>query len=226
MLSNVNDKAILFAVIFWTISFLYTALQIWKLSRRRRRYDIEPKMKNNQPNDNSQRVPIFYESSNIEFDEVEVGYSHKEKVGHCLNDNDLLIQPRRSLASSSHEDMERTISIDPKDAEKCFGRIVFLRVNGKACTIEQMPERIIDHDISIIGRELGCEIQISDQRISRRHARLTRCNGKIYIEDLNSTNGTRINGTFLLAGQKRELDKDSLVEIGFTAFRVFPPEKL
>ncbi len=224
MLSDVNDKAILFAVIFWTISFLYTVLQIWKLSRKRRHYDIEPKMKNEQPNDNSQRVQIFRESSNIEFGAVE--YSHKKEEGHCLNDNDLLIQPMYPSASSSHEDMERTISIDPQDAEKCFGRIVFLRINGKAYPTEQMPERIIDHDISIIGRELGCEIQISDQRISRWHARLTRCNGKIYIEDLNSTNGTRVNGTFLLAGQKMELDKDSFVEIGFTVFRVFPPEKL
>lgn len=179
------EKQIELAVIFLTISFLYTALQIWKLSRRRKHYDIVvPKMKIKQPNE------------------------------------------RYSLALSSHEDMERTISIDPKDVEKCFGRIAFLRINGKAYPTEQMPERIIDHDISIIGRGLGCDIQISDQMVSRRHARLTRCNGKIYIEDLNSTNGTRVNGTFLFAGQKMELDKDSFVEIGFTVFRVFPPEKL
>jgi hypothetical protein len=46
----------------------------------------------------------------------------------------------------------------------------------------------------IIGREEGSEIQLEDQRVSHRHALLRVRDGDITIEDMSSTNGTRVNG--------------------------------
>lgn len=43
--------------------------------------------------------------------------------------------------------------------------------------------------------------------VSRRHAQITLLNGALYIEDLNSTNGTRING-FQLTPRQRYLLRD------------------
>lgn len=45
-----------------------------------------------------------------------------------------------------------------------------------------------------IGREEGNSIQLNDERISRYHLKLQSDNGKIVATDLESTNGTRING--------------------------------
>lgn len=45
-----------------------------------------------------------------------------------------------------------------------------------------------------IGREAGCDIVIADRQISRHHARLRLDTEGIYLEDLQSKNGTFYNG--------------------------------
>jgi hypothetical protein len=50
--------------------------------------------------------------------------------------------------------------------------------------------------------------------VSRRHARITHEDGTLYIEDLGSTNGTRINGFRLTANQKYRLRDGDEVELG------------
>jgi DNA-binding NtrC family response regulator len=46
----------------------------------------------------------------------------------------------------------------------------------------------------ILGRDPAAEIFIDDQSVSRRHARFVLMNGSITVEDLGSTNGTRVDG--------------------------------
>ncbi len=45
-----------------------------------------------------------------------------------------------------------------------------------------------------IGREEGNSIQLNDERISRYHLKLQQDNDKIVATDLESTNGTKVNG--------------------------------
>ena len=45
-----------------------------------------------------------------------------------------------------------------------------------------------------IGREEGNSIQLNDDRISRYHLKLQEDNDKIVLTDLESTNGTKVNG--------------------------------
>ncbi len=45
-----------------------------------------------------------------------------------------------------------------------------------------------------IGREEGNAIQLNDERISRFHVKIQEDDGRLVITDLDSTNGTRING--------------------------------
>jgi ABC transport system ATP-binding/permease protein len=45
-----------------------------------------------------------------------------------------------------------------------------------------------------IGRQEGNTIRLTERNVSRRHARLLRQNGRVVVEDLGSSNGTRING--------------------------------
>jgi predicted component of type VI protein secretion system len=45
-----------------------------------------------------------------------------------------------------------------------------------------------------IGREVGSDVFINDEEVSRRHARLTSQFGDYVLEDLGSTNGTFLNG--------------------------------
>ena len=45
-----------------------------------------------------------------------------------------------------------------------------------------------------IGRDAGCDLAIADMTVSRRHATLERTQDGWLLTDLESTNGTRVNG--------------------------------
>lgn len=45
-----------------------------------------------------------------------------------------------------------------------------------------------------IGREEGNAVQVNDERVSRFHVKIQEDDGRLVVTDLDSTNGTRING--------------------------------
>jgi DNA-binding winged helix-turn-helix (wHTH) protein len=51
----------------------------------------------------------------------------------------------------------------------------------------------------IAGRDAECSLVIDATTVSRRHARITVASGTATIEDLDSTNGTHVNGTRISA---------------------------
>ncbi len=63
-----------------------------------------------------------------------------------------------------------------------------------------------------IGREPECDLQILDSEVSRRHAKVTVQDGRAFLDDLNSANGTYVNGERIL--RRYELAPDDRVEIG------------
>ena len=46
-----------------------------------------------------------------------------------------------------------------------------------------------------IGREEGNSIQLNDERVSRCHLKIQRDNDRMVLTDLDSTNGTKVNGS-------------------------------
>ena len=64
-----------------------------------------------------------------------------------------------------------------------------------------LKEFIIDQNEVLIGRDGDSDIQIDNIAVSRKHARITREHSRItkgpddyFVEDLNSINGTFVNG--------------------------------
>ncbi len=49
-----------------------------------------------------------------------------------------------------------------------------------------------------IGREEGNTIQLNDERISRYHIKIQEDNNRLVLTDLDSTNGTKVNGERVL----------------------------
>ena len=47
----------------------------------------------------------------------------------------------------------------------------------------------------VIGRLPECYVVLPDSNVSRRHAELSRKGDGVFVTDLGSTNGTRVNGT-------------------------------
>jgi hypothetical protein len=68
-----------------------------------------------------------------------------------------------------------------------------------------------------IGRSREADVQIDDRYASGVHARIFNREGRTYVEDMNSTNGTLLNDA-TLKGEAELLDGD-IVRIGDTEFR-------
>jgi hypothetical protein len=68
-----------------------------------------------------------------------------------------------------------------------------------------------------IGRSKESDVQIEDRYASSLHARVFSRGGRFFVEDMNSTNGTLLNGA-TLKGEAELIDGDS-VQIGDTVFR-------
>jgi hypothetical protein len=47
----------------------------------------------------------------------------------------------------------------------------------------------------VIGRLPECDVVLADSNVSRRHAEVRRKDDGVFVVDLGSTNGTRVNGT-------------------------------
>jgi sigma-B regulation protein RsbU (phosphoserine phosphatase) len=72
--------------------------------------------------------------------------------------------------------------------------------------------RAVDGDRLVVGRGTECDVQIPDQRVSRQHFRLERRGEELWVEDLGSRAGTRLNGRPLANGAARLSDRD-LIEL-------------
>jgi pSer/pThr/pTyr-binding forkhead associated (FHA) protein len=70
-----------------------------------------------------------------------------------------------------------------------------------------------------VGRAAGCGISLSgDSTVSQLHARLFRRDGRLYVEDLGSTNGTFVNGKAI--GKPTELRAKDRLQVGSTVMEL------
>jgi hypothetical protein len=123
------------------------------------------------------------------------------------------------VARSARRDLGRPAA-DPygehepgsNDARPYSGRLVVERGAGLAAG----GEYGVGPGLAI-GRAAGNEIRIDDSFASSRHARLYDRDGVVFIEDMNSTNGTYVNGRRL--GAQQALRPSDRITIGDTEFR-------
>jgi len=80
--------------------------------------------------------------------------------------------------------------------------IVTLTVAGK--THEITTPRVV------LGRSRGCEVPVPDVNVSRRHAELRQEGATYWIVDLDSTNGTAVNGKQVERERLRDGDRITL----------------
>ncbi len=88
--------------------------------------------------------------------------------------------------------------------------------------LENFEFEIEDGDV--VGRgQIGKEILTQFPGISRKHARFSYENGNWFVEDLQSTNGTYVNGTALKPGQKYAISPGDKLGISRkVAFEILP----
>lgn len=84
--------------------------------------------------------------------------------------------------------------------------------------LDRSGERI-DVDIAVtIGRRADCDVNLQDNYLSSRHARVANDDGDLSIEDLGSTNGTYVNQE--LVKGRVHLKRGDIVQVGGVLFEV------
>ena len=106
-----------------------------------------------------------------------------------------------------------------------FGETVLLsagNVKGPASLVSREPGELatiyLDRDITVIGKmETAADAVIDMPTVSRIHARIRKREGEYYLSDLNSRNGTSVNGQLLKTGEDHLLEDED--EIDFAQAR-------
>lgn len=103
------------------------------------------------------------------------------------------------------EEYGRTVYLEEQQKEQTRG---LYRDNGElAVRIDKLP--------FVIGKKRDeVDYALEDRSVSRIHARILEEDGYIYLEDLNSTNGTFKNGLRMQPYEKRRLEKDDELRFG------------
>jgi len=93
--------------------------------------------------------------------------------------------------------------------------LTIIRPDGR--TIEQQ----ITHDRALVGRDDKCDLRLVDTKVSRNHCVLTQEGARVLVKDLESRNGTWLNGRRIR--NKRYMKHGDVIQIG--PFRlVFRPK--
>lgn len=77
----------------------------------------------------------------------------------------------------------------------------------------------LQHDVTTLGRAVSCQVIIEGEFASRRHAQIIRRDEVYWLRDLDSKNGTYLDGE-LVAGEVR-LDDGAEIRIGETSFHFY-----
>ena len=101
----------------------------------------------------------------------------------------------------------------PEDAE-VEREVVTLAVDGER---HELDKRRL-----VVGRSRECDIQLADPNVSRRHAEFRQEGTTYWVVDLDSTNGTEVNGRRLKRAKLRDGDRILLGSTEIVFERSFP----
>jgi serine phosphatase RsbU (regulator of sigma subunit) len=81
----------------------------------------------------------------------------------------------------------------------------------------------LEGSATVLGRQADCAICLPAKAVSRQHAKIAQADGVFYLEDLNSSNGTFLNGARLSPHVPVRLSEQDTFQIGPYMFGLRPP---
>jgi hypothetical protein len=87
-------------------------------------------------------------------------------------------------------------------AEDAFpNATLYSRMIAKLLPLDGSAPISITADVTVVGRKRGlCDLVLSDAGISKVHAVLAKTDGLLFLRDLGSTNGVKVNGQRVIRG--------------------------
>ena len=138
----------------------------------------------------------------------ECGFQNPEAANYCARCGALLVK-------EEHGD-ETTLAFTPEDEEEATSTLEDVGVKGPALVVRSGGGRAgetfhLGAARTSIGRSPECEIFLDDVTVSRRHALLSEKDGKFFIQDEGSLNGTFLNRRRI---ESAEIDDGDELQIG------------
>lgn len=121
---------------------------------------------------------------------------------------------------SAEEEMSVSQTLEEEPKAKDFGETVVLSagvVQGPATLVSREPGELatiyLQEDMTVIGKmETAVDAVIDLPTVSRIHAKIRRRDQEYYLSDLNSRNGTAVNGRLLKEGEDYQLQHEDEVD--------------
>src|SRR6476659_10844187 len=76
----------------------------------------------------------------------------------------------------------------------------------------------ITKDLVVVGRKEDCDVRLDHKSVSKMHCVIVKTDGMLFLRDLGSTNGTRVNGTRV---RRAALLPNDQLTIAHFKFRVY-----
>jgi pSer/pThr/pTyr-binding forkhead associated (FHA) protein len=86
---------------------------------------------------------------------------------------------------------------------------------SRLVALDEGPDITLDRTMVVVGRHPACDTRLDSLRVSRHHCCMTQENGEVFVRDLGSTNGIRINGQRVEIGRLRPGDELSIAHIRY-----------
>jgi pSer/pThr/pTyr-binding forkhead associated (FHA) protein len=86
---------------------------------------------------------------------------------------------------------------------------------ARLAALDEGPDIIVDRAMIVVGRHPACDTRLGSLRVSRHHCCLILADGELWVKDLGSTNGIRINGMQVEAGRLKDGDELTIAHLRF-----------
>lgn len=136
-------------------------------------------------------------------------------------------EAQKSYYKENILDVSKDCLVAENDAyeEEEYSRTIYVEQNPEETTAHKLytPDGRVavkfDKESLTIGKQKNeADILLNDDSVSRLHARIYTEEGVVYLEDLNSTNGTFKNGLRLQPYEKRRLEEGDEIRLGKLLF--------
>jgi len=77
------------------------------------------------------------------------------------------------------------------------------------------PGILLGHEPIMMGRDPRCHARLDSKRVSRFHCCMAQIEGGVHVNDLGSTNGTRINGRCVKSGRLEPGDELMIADLRY-----------
>ena len=123
--------------------------------------------------------------------------------------NQMVFEP---IEENRPETVRHTTFLGQNKEKRKMAKLVYMGEEVKR-------EIYLDKEIYCIGSQNDTDITIGKETVSRLHARINKSDGVYYIEDLNSRNGTWVNGKLLHYMEKISLRDGDVIAFADERFR-------